>query len=261
VAVANRVLAALGDYVFGQEIGESGTPHLQGCIRFKQKQRFTAVQKLFPGKGVHWEQMKRAWKVNVEYCTKENMDGGHWELIHGNIPEASQYTPGEAAVMEMFYKDPKWYSWQQYVLDVVAKPADPRKIYWFWEPNGNSGKSYLARYLYMNNRCIVGGGKKDNVFHQVAKAMEADPHKWPQLILLDIPRSAQKYVCYGAIEEMKNGFVNSGKYEGAVCVFPPPHVICFANEEPAFEEMSEDRWVVKRIFPARTVGEALMGNQ
>ncbi len=255
---ANKVLSTCGaQYIFGQEEGESGTPHLQGCVRFDTKQRFTAVAKLFPDQGVHWEKMKRSWKLNVKYCSKEM--AGDWNRLHGNIPEASRYKPREKRVMEAEYKDVVWRGWQKDVIDICNGPVDPRKIHWFWEPEGNSGKSYLCKWLYMNYRCIVGGGKKDNVFHQVAQAFEMDEGGDPQLILLDIPRSAQKWVSYGALEDLKNGFINSGKYDGGQFAWMKPHVICFANEEPDYCEMSMDRWSVKRLWKKRSVGQALNG--
>lgn len=201
--------------------------------------------------------MKASWAKNVAYCTKEMR--GDWSKIHGNIPEASRYKPYEKVVMETTYKDVVWRTWQQDVIDIVAGPVHPRHVYWFWEPTGNSGKSFLTKWMFMNWRCVIGGGKKADVFHQVAKALEADANNWPQLVLLDIPRSNQKYCCYGAIEDLQNGFVNSGKYEGGVYAFPQPHVIVFANEEPDYAEMSADRWVVRRLCPRppRTVAQAL----
>ncbi len=201
--------------------------------------------------------MKQSWKLNVLYCTKEM--NGDWSKLHGNVPEASRYKPYEKAVMDTVYKDVRWRDWQQQVIDIVRGPVHPRKIWWFWEPTGNSGKSFLTKWLFMNFRTIVGGGKKADVFHQVSKALEEDQNNWPQLILLDIPRSAQKYCSYAAIEELKNGFVNSGKYEGGVFCFPFPHVIVFANEQPTFAEMSEDRWSVRRLRKKqRTVNEVLL---
>lgn len=244
-------------YIFGQEVGDEGTPHLQGCVRFNKKERFTAVSKLFLPIKIHWEKMIGKWLQAVDYCKKEMQ--GNWGKIHGNIPEASKFKPREKRVMEAEYKDVVWRSWQQEIIDIIDGPVHPRKIYWFWEPDGNS---HLVRYdlpLFMNYRCIVGGGKKDNVFHQVAVAYEKDEDADPQLILMDIPRSAQKWCSYGALEDLKNGFVNSGKYEGGVFCWMKPHVIVFANEEPDYDEMSADRWHVKRLWKKRTVVEALQG--
>lgn len=199
--------------------------------------------------------MVKTWAKNVAYCTKEM--GDDWSKVHGNIPEASKWKPHEKAVFDAYYTDVVWRPWQQQVIDIVEGPIDPRRVYWFWEPEGNSGKSFLMRYLYLQYECIVGGGKQADVFHQVAKRFENGASKPPTLILLDIPRSSQKYCSYAAIEALKNGFVNSGKYEGDVCVFLEPHVLVFANQEPDYAEMSEDRWHVRRLRRARTVVEAL----
>lgn len=230
-------------YVFSEEIGDAGTPHLQGAVQFKLRVRFTFVKKLFEDWGVHWEKCKGSWKQNVEYCTKV----GDWGKIHGNIPEASKYSLGEKAVIDAYYKDVVWKPWQQRIIDIVDDVPHPRKIHWFYEGDGNVGKTYLARWLCMEYRCQIGDGKKADVFNGIARAMENDPAAWPQLILLDIPRSQLEYVNYGAIEQMKNGFLYSGKYEGAQIIFPHPHVIIFSNEPPNKLKMSGDRWRVVHL--------------
>lgn len=243
--------------MFGKEIcPKTGTPHLQGCVRFKKKQRFTAVVKLFLPTKIHWEKMVKKWSVNISYCGKEAK--GDWSKLYGNVPEASRYKEWEQRAIDAEYNDVVWRGWQKEVIRICDGPVDPKKIHWFWEPESNSGKSYLTKWLFMNYKCIVGGGKKANVFHQVAQAFEKDPQADPQLILLDIPRSAQKWCSYGALEDLKNGFVNSGKYDGGQFAWPKPHVVVFANEEPDYNEMSMDRWSVKRLRKKRTVREALV---
>ncbi len=208
------------------------------------------------GNKVHWEKMRKPWKNSVIYCTKE-MDGD-WSKIYGNIPEANRYKPWEKRCMEAEYAEVRWRPWQQKVIDIVQGPIDRRRINWFWEPEGDSGKSFLTKWLFMNFRCIVGGGKKGDVFHQVAKAFEEDPEADPQLIILDIPRFSKDFVNYGAMEELKNGFVNSGKYEGGVFCFKCPHLVVFSNEPPDLTAMSGDRWHVRRLWKNRNVEEALV---
>ncbi len=254
---AERVLDGCANFLFGQEVGESGTPHLQGCVRFNEKQRFTACQKLFGIEtGVHWSKMRSNWDTNVKYCLKESK--GDWSKIHGNIPEASRYCPSEKAVMEKEYKNVEWRTWQQHVIDLCNEDPDDRKIFWFWEPEGNSGKSYLMKWLAIQYRCVIGGGKRADIFHQVTMAMDKNNNNWPELILFDIPRSSLKYVSYAAMEELKNGLVNAPKYEGGQFKFPKPQCIVFANEPPHYGEMSADRWCVKRLC-VRSVNEALNG--
>jgi len=65
-------IAPIADYyVYGREVGEQGTPHLQFMVCFKTKKRLSTLIKLFPSKP-HWE-MKSAKSTMVEasdYCKK-----------------------------------------------------------------------------------------------------------------------------------------------------------------------------------------------
>lgn len=54
--------------VFGKEVGESGTPHLQGYVCYKTPVRFTQVTKDFPGS--HIEKAK-SFEEAIAYCKKD----------------------------------------------------------------------------------------------------------------------------------------------------------------------------------------------
>lgn len=56
--------------VIGKEIGENGTPHLQGFITFKRTYRLAALKKLVPR--AHWEPAKTGDAAN--YCMKEDYE-------------------------------------------------------------------------------------------------------------------------------------------------------------------------------------------
>jgi len=55
------------DYVFQEELGLEGTPHIQGCMRFKNPV-YISFQKNFTNK-IHWERC-RSWPKSIQYCTK-----------------------------------------------------------------------------------------------------------------------------------------------------------------------------------------------
>ncbi len=54
--------------VFQLELGESGTPHMQGFIQFQEKIRLTGLKKLC--KHAHWEKRKGTVEEAVHYCKK-----------------------------------------------------------------------------------------------------------------------------------------------------------------------------------------------
>lgn len=70
--------------VFGKEVGESGTPHLQGFIIFKTNQRLSALKKKFPQE-IHWEIAKGTTEQAITYCQKD----GEW-TERGDRPKTPQ---------------------------------------------------------------------------------------------------------------------------------------------------------------------------
>lgn len=56
--------------IYGKEIGESGTPHLQGFISFEIQKTFKSMCKLLPGCHV---EIARSAIASVEYCKKDGV--------------------------------------------------------------------------------------------------------------------------------------------------------------------------------------------
>ena len=54
-----------------EEVGEQGTPHLQGYMKFRNQMRFTTLQKIFDG-NAHLEVAQGTDEDNFNYCSKEN---------------------------------------------------------------------------------------------------------------------------------------------------------------------------------------------
>lgn len=212
-------------YVFQEEVGVCGTPHLQGTLCLKVRQRMTQLKAIDPK--IHWEPTKSISK-SLAYCIKAETAIGKL-YYHGiEVPEHVNVT------------EP--YGWATQVIDIIKQTPDPRTIHWFWEPTGGKGKTTLAKYLVVKHQALMLTGKSNDMYHMISQF----PNK-RKLFVVDCPRSQQDYINYGAIEQIKNGLIFSGKYEGCQLVFNAPHVIVFANTPPDYDKMSLDRWNVIRI--------------
>lgn len=221
------------EYVIGKEIGDNGTPHLQGFLLFPDRIDFNLLKKL--NSRIHWEVMKGSVKQNITYCTKS--DNYITNLKSLNDPH-TLYIKNMCKEME----EKGFHPWQQNIIDICNTEPDDRKINWIYDLDGNKGKSYLCKYLFAKYKCIISDGKKDNIFNQVLTFFEKENPANTTIILLDIPRHNLQYVNYGVLESLKNGLIYSGKYEGGCVAFKAPHVFVFANELPDLSKFSQDRW-------------------
>ena len=57
--------------IFGLEVGEQGTPHLQGYAEFHKKTKFATIAKKYK---MHCEVTRGTQKEAVDYCKKD----GNW---------------------------------------------------------------------------------------------------------------------------------------------------------------------------------------
>ncbi len=218
-------------YCIGKELGkDKKTPHLQGYIEYKNPVSFNTLKKLLPK--AHIEKARGTKAQNFDYCSKD-----------GKAEKSLTFQETlDKMILEDEYSNIQWKPWQQEILNILETKPDSRTIHWYWDSSGNIGKSYITKYIDIKHDIIIADGKKDNIFNQVKLHMEAK--KIPRIIILDIPRHNLEYINYGVLEQLKNGLIYSGKYEGGKCRFPYPHIIIFANSPPIKHKLSLDRWKI-----------------
>lgn len=76
--------------IFGHEVGENGTPHLQGAVTFTNYKEGKTLGKLFPW---HLEVMRGSCQESKTYCTKEDTTG-YFEK--GIMPPSRGHNGGQA---------------------------------------------------------------------------------------------------------------------------------------------------------------------
>lgn len=223
------------EYHCQKEMGESGTPHIQGCFRFKSarscKKVFSDIKSIVPE--LHLE-VSRDWKKSVAYCSKNDTRVGDGPSNMGKkrIPD-----PLEGKEL---------YEWQKEVIDILEGKPDDRTVYWYCDRSGNKGKTTLAKSIFTRSpNMLYASGKAADVKCAIASMVEKG--KFPPIVIFDFVRSSESFISYEAIEAVKNGIFFNGKYESGMVVFPVPHVIVFANFMPDEDKLSKDRWQIKNI--------------
>lgn len=221
-------------YVLGEEIcPTTGTPHIQGYAQFNPKIRWSQFKNL--PKGIEWQRRKFPHECNVEYCMKEGKF-----IAWGTCEVVPEYKINIELRM-----------WQQDLKAILDQEPDDRTIHWYWESEGCKGKTTFQKWIFINYKhkgCVVLSGKGSDMKNGIVKWSEMNHNKLPQIVLINIPRCQDTdHVSWQGIEEVKDMFFFSGKYEGGMVCGPNPHVFIFSNEEPPEYKLSQDRWVIREI--------------
>ncbi len=65
-----------------------------------------------------------------------------------------------------------WKNWQRTIIDIISTKPHNRKIHWFYETEGNVGKSFLCKYIALTNQgVVIATGKRGDVFNQINDLM------------------------------------------------------------------------------------------
>lgn len=274
-------LNALGsscDYlVYGNEVGESGTPHLQGFVILSRSYRFNTVKDLL-GERVHLEVARGNNKQAADYCKKDGdftefgtLPGQQgkrtdWDRYReyisdlGRLPSRrelassfpslyARYSKKCFEIAEAFLPSPSLttseprFGWQANLAAKLETDPDPRKINFVVDPAGNSGKSWFCQYAlsrWFDQTQIFRIGKRDDLAYAV------DVSK--SIFLLDVPRNQMIYLQYSFLESLKDRMIFSPKYESSFKLLGSvPHVVVFSNEEPDMNELTDDRYNIINI--------------
>lgn len=220
-------------WIVGEEVGAEGTPHLQLYWEYKNPRTFDSIKKI--NGRMHFEKGYGNADKNKIYCSK----GGKFATNMLNVEEK---------ILNIKYKNVVWKDWQNAIIENIKGEVDDRKIIWVWDSTGNKGKSFLCKYLSMKFKCIICSGKTNDIFNQTNNWRVENPEEIqiPPCII-DVPRSEYSHINYSAVEQLKNGFLYSGKYEGGKIHGLAPHVIIFANSPPDMNQMSRDRWDIREV--------------
>lgn len=263
--------------IFGREVGESGTRHLQGYSCFLSRKTLVQVKNIFPD-GVHFEAKRGTVAQASEYCKKDGdyeeagtlpVEQGHrsdidkfkeWLSTLDSAPSeyliATTYSnlwiryPRSCMQLAAFICPPVQLevraprAWQEELLQAITEEAPDREVLFYVDLEGGVGKSWLMKKMltvYPRNVQILGGGKAVDIAHAI--------DEFRTVFVFDIPRGGMEFLHYGILEKLKDRVVFSPKYSSRVKILrATPHVIVFCNEMPDMNKMSIDRYVIINEF-------------
>jgi hypothetical protein len=126
-------------------------------------------------------------------------------------------------------------NWQEDVERVIGLEPDTRKIQWWYEATGNTGKICMRKWLvkFKDAFFLDTTSKKD-----VIRAIQQHPRT--KIYVFDIERKAgfEGRINYDVFEMLKNGCAFNTKYEPDMVLFLIPHVIVFSNFEPNYQMLN-----------------------
>lgn len=273
--------------VVGKEVGDSGTPHLQGFIHLRKKVRFNGI-KAIVGSRAHVEKARGTDADNEKYCTKD----GDVPFRNGEFTSSSD--KGGAAcgfgerviqlirkrkndvpvsdIMEQPEEFGIYIRARAHIEKIAGDQKNDERIATFRARYSNTvwrrwqhrllqemaGKPDERKIIWYNDP--VGNRGKTFLSKYlvcVGGAVRFEngrstdiKHAWrgERVCIFDLSRSQQDHINYEVIESVKNGVCFSGKYESTSKMYEIPHVVVFANWPPDEAKMSSDRWDVRHEF-------------
>jgi len=138
--------------------------------------------------------------------------------------------------------------WQQEIMDIAQGEIHPRTVHWFWEREGNVGKTWITKYLAVQEDVqFMDGGKKGDLAHVYSKSRA-------RTVVFNLSRTIQKDVgydpmdgVYAFVENLKDGMIYSPKFDSGTFLTMGSNVIIFANFAPDQRKLSRDRWNIREI--------------
>lgn len=255
--------------------------HLQGYVEFTVHKRLNEVKKVLLDHTVHLEPRQGSQAQAIAYCQKlESRQDGPWEIgtpktqgkrsdwervrddfLNGMSLEDSvlkypdlfgRYSGGFRAMHSVIQQklaidgidveNVELRTWQKELDKYVSENKQgPRKIRWYVDLKGNTGKSWWSRYAIKKHKAFYTTNAKTA---DISFAYSMQP-----VVVFDLARTTEDRVNYGVMEMLKNGLLFSAKYASTLKIFKQPTVIVMSNFHPNREALSRDRWDIVNLSP------------
>lgn len=263
------VIIPFGEVMFENEVGDEGTPHIQGFVHFNNKKRPLEVFKMenlhtaeeSPTNEKGWMNFLKAGGTETDswyYCTEDyrrKIPG--CQVYSSNYPTFRKWLKAVMKVNLLTkriatckYPYDKLLKHQKDVVDLVLNTEpDDRSIHVWWSKKYSTGKTQTLRYLLVNHPELIvqiPSGKASDILNRI---IETDMD-YVKAVMLNLTAEESEDYPISALESIKDACIACGKYKGGAKIFDYVHVIIFANRAPhpnVFEVIDKNRWIINEI--------------
>ena len=260
--------------VVGREVGESGTPHLQGFVILVSSQRLSFLRRRLSVRG-HYERALGTSNQAAAYCKKDgdfdefgtfpDRQGARNDLdevlkwideftlqegrppaspdiakIHPRAylkyPRLRALASHRAPQRQLEFGEPN--DWQRDLRGLLDEEPDDRTVDFYVDEAGGQGKTWFCRWMLTelpDKVQVLGVGKKADLAYMVDETKS--------IFLFNIGRGQMEYLSYPLLEALKDRMLLSTKYMGTLKTWPmKTRVIVFSNEAPDETKLTADRY-------------------
>jgi len=232
-------------WIFECEIGEEGTPHLQGFIKLKEKMRPTELKL---NKKIHWELCGGDEIDNLKYCSKDYRKNDKVRIFKSD----NVIIPCDVVKVIKEFRP-----FQKELLDIILGPVNEGKIIWVYDEEGQLGKTEFLRYCNVEYGIpFTYGGKCADIVNLAFNNKKYLLNTNRACMLYNFGRETENdKISYKSMEQIADGAISNTKFETGCFVCNKPHVVVLANCMPLIEKMTKSRWIVKYITKDLKLGD------
>lgn len=279
--------------VFGKEIGDKGTLHLQGFIHLRKRVKIGTIKKNISMNG-HYEMARGTDEENRQYCSKQGdllLEVGKPAPKVGtntSFLDATELTDKVVAgesLGKLICENPNYktayFKHGRSINDTVNtmkrhvhtecrfdEMSQLNLVFYPWQIElwnilTKSEPDPRKIIWYVDSEGCAGKSTFADYYRARYPAKKITGGKFNDLcysyeyepvVFFDFARGKETSYLNGFIEDIKNGFLFSAKYHSFDKTFKPPHVVVFSNSPPSYGSFSKDRLEVRDItYPLRYV--------
>lgn len=219
-------------YIFGFEVGEQGTPHIQGYIELLVKKRYTTIQnECLWAKRAHFETAKGNRDSNITYCSKDNN-------FITNLPIKKPLK----VIQELL-------PWQEKMENTLINCTNDRAVHWIYDPETGTGKTQFMKYMCNKYKAIFSyGGKKNDVINLVYNNKKYFEYEPKNIVFFNLAKDINPdHISYQSMEQIKDGCISNNKFEAGCFLCNSPTICVLSNILPNTDAMGRGRFILYTI--------------